>query len=57
MLMFAYQSEFPEKDPLPQQIIDLIYADIQNGKIKESRIEEAYQRIMTLKKDQRFSHT
>jgi len=34
----------------PQEIIDLIYNDIQAGKIPESRIDEAYQRIINLKK-------
>lgn len=33
----------------PAKIIDMIYEDVKTGKIRESRIEESYQRIMKLK--------
>lgn len=33
----------------PQQIVDMIYQDVMDGKIQESRIDEAYQRIKKLK--------
>ena len=37
----------------PRQIIDMIYDDVRSGKISEKRIDESYQRIMTLKKELR----
>lgn len=47
ILMFGNQLVSDLQDP--QKIINVIYADVQNGKIPESRINEAYQRIMKLK--------
>ena len=34
----------------PQKIVDMIYEDVRSGKIAERRINEAYKRIMRLKK-------
>jgi beta-N-acetylhexosaminidase len=33
----------------PQDLVDIIYNDVQNGQIAESRIDDAYQHIMKLK--------
>jgi beta-N-acetylhexosaminidase len=47
MLIFGNQlSSTPQN---PQHIVDIIYNDVMTGKIAESRINEAYQRIMKLK--------
>lgn len=48
ILLFANQLATAPQDPA--QIIDLIYADVKAGEIREDRIEEAYQRIIELKK-------
>lgn len=47
ILVFGNQLVPTPQDP--QEIIDMIYNDVMTGKIRESRIEEAYQRIMGLK--------
>jgi len=47
ILVFGNQQVPAPQDP--QEIVDMIYDDVMTGKIRESRIEEAYQRIMKLK--------
>lgn len=47
MLIFGNQLLATPQDP--QQIIDIIYDDVKSGQISETRIEEAYQRIVKLK--------
>lgn len=47
LLVFGNQLESAPQDP--QQIVDIIYQDVMAGTISESRIDEAYQRIMKLK--------
>ena len=47
ILIFGNQLVSTPQDP--QQIVDMIYQDVMAGKISESRINEAYQRIMKLK--------
>jgi beta-N-acetylhexosaminidase len=48
MLLFANQLvAIPQ---YPQQIVAMIYANVMAGKVSEQRIDEAYQRIMQLKK-------
>lgn len=47
MLLFANQAS--DKHMNPKDIIDLIEQQVKIGKIKESRIEDAYNRIQTLK--------
>lgn len=47
ILVFGNQLTPVPQDP--QQIIDLIYSDVLAGRIIESRIDEAYRRIMQLK--------
>jgi beta-N-acetylhexosaminidase len=46
ILVFGNQLANPQN---PQEIIDLIYNDVQNGQIAASRIDEAYQHVMALK--------
>lgn len=48
MLLFDNQIENPMLDPKP--LIDLIEAKVKSGEISEARIDEAYQRIVRLKK-------
>jgi beta-N-acetylhexosaminidase len=48
ILVFGNQLVSTPQDP--QQIVDIIYQDVMSGKISESRIDEAYQRVITLKK-------
>jgi len=47
ILIFGNQLVATPQDP--QEIVDMIYQDVTAGKIAESRIDEAYQRIMKLK--------
>ncbi len=47
ILVFSNQLVATPQDP--QEIVDMIYDDVMTGKIRESRIDEAYQRIMRLK--------
>lgn len=47
ILVFGNQLVARPQDP--QQLVEMIYADVQQGHISESRIDEAYQRIMKLK--------
>ena len=47
ILLFANQFPAPRQDAY--KLIDMIYADVQNGKIPEARINEAYSRILKLK--------
>jgi beta-N-acetylhexosaminidase len=46
ILVFGNQLATPVN---PQDLIDMIYNDVQNGQIAESRINDAYQHIMKLK--------
>lgn len=48
ILIFGNQLVSTPEDP--KHIIDLIYHDVMTGKISQSRIDEAYQHIMQLKK-------
>lgn len=48
MLIFGNQLSDTPQDP--REIVDMIYADVKAGKISERRINEAYERIMKLKK-------
>jgi beta-N-acetylhexosaminidase len=47
ILVFGNQLVPSPQDP--QEIVDMIYDDVMTGKISQSRIEEAYQRIMRVK--------
>lgn len=47
ILLFANQIITTPQDA--QSLVDMIYADVQNGTISENRINEAYSRIHTLK--------
>ena len=47
ILVFGNQLVSVPQDP--QELVDMIYDDVQAGEIAESRIEEAYQRVMSLK--------
>ncbi len=49
ILMFANQLAAAPQDPA--QIVEIIYQDVKSGQISEARIDEAYQRIMELKKN------
>jgi beta-N-acetylhexosaminidase len=46
ILVFGNQLAVPQN---PQEIIEMIYQDVKNGEIPESRIDEAYQHVMQLK--------
>ena len=46
MLIFANQLDTQD----PQEIIDLIFTQVQKGKISQDRIEDAYQHIVNLKR-------
>jgi beta-N-acetylhexosaminidase len=48
LLMFSNQLVATPQDP--KQIVDMIYNDAMAGKISQTRIEDAYQRVMTLKR-------
>lgn len=48
MLIFGNQLVTTPQDP--EEIIDMIYHDVRTGKISENRINEAFHRIMKLKK-------
>lgn len=48
MLIFGNNLSVPEQNPA--QVIDIIEAKVQSGKISQQRINEAYQHIVTLKK-------
>lgn len=52
ILVFGNQLTTPQD---PEQVIEMIYADVLAGKIAESQIDNAYQRIMTLKDSLLFS--
>ena len=48
--MFIFGNQLGTTPQDPQHIVDMIYTDVMTGKISENRINEAYQRIMQLKK-------
>jgi beta-N-acetylhexosaminidase len=47
--MFIFGNQIAEKVQDPEELIDLIEANVHSGAIPEERINEAYKRIMTMK--------
>lgn len=47
--MLVFGNNLSDKPQDPQEVIDIIAAKVKSGEIKQARIEEAYQRILSLK--------
>lgn len=47
--ILVFGNSLVDKSQDPQELVEMIYADVKAGKISEQRINESYQRIMKLK--------
>ena len=49
--MFIFGNQLGDKVQDPKELIDLIEAKVHSGEISEMRIDEAYQRILKMKRN------